>query len=82
MTGESQPKQNVFFLNKQGLQVFDGNKVKPVKTDDQRKADFAAWAALKPVHFATWMWEVACKRQPDKYKMFLPVYQGQRVVLT
>lgn len=77
---------NVFFINKEGLQVFDGNKVKPVfqpvKTDDQRKADFAAWAALKPVYFATWMWEVACKRQPDKYKMFLPVYQGMRVVLT
>ncbi len=78
----------VLFINKQGTQVFDGNKVTPVrqhepyKTVDQRKAEFDAWTKLRPVYFHTWMWEVACQRSPDKYKMYLPTYQGQRVILT
>lgn len=87
---------NVYFMNKQGLQAFNGKEVKPVyqplpqpvrqhqpyKTVEQRKEEFEAWTKLRPVYFQTWMWEVACQRSPDKYKMYLPTYQGQRVVLT
>lgn len=79
---------NVVFITNQAVLSYDGKKVTPLsqpyqpKTDDQRKAEFEKWAALKPVYFATWMWEVACRRSPDKYKMFLPVYQGQKVILT
>ena len=82
----SRPKGEVIFMNKSGVQSFDGKSIKPlshpVKTDDQRKAEFEAWTKLKPVWFHTWMWQEACKREPAKYKMFLPVYQGQRVILT
>lgn len=74
-------------MNKQGLHSIDGNNkikpvYKPVKTDDQRKAEFDAWVRLRPIYFHTWMWELACRRSPDKYKMLLPVYQGKRVILT
>jgi len=55
---------------------------RPQLTVDQRKVEFDAWTKLRPVYFHTWMWEVACQRSPDKYKMYLPKYQGQRVVLT
>ena len=80
----------VIFMNKQGVQSFDGVKVTqlsqpvkfPVKTDDDRKREFETWFKMKPVYFPTWAWEVACARQPHKYKMFLPIYQGQKVMLT
>lgn len=73
-------------MNKKGVHSFDGKEVKPLfrraKTDEERKEEFAAWAKLKPVYFPTWVWEEISKRYPDRYKMFLPVYQGQRVILT
>lgn len=85
----------VIFMNKKGVQSFDGERVKPlshfvapaVKTDEERKNDFERWSRLRPVYFSTWMWEVACRREPHKYKMFLPVYKGsdgqdQKVMLT
>lgn len=80
----------VIFMNRKGLQSFDGERVKPlsqpvapaVKTDEQRRLEFEKWFKMKPIYFSTWMWEVACQRQPHKYKMFLPVYQGQKVMLT
>lgn len=74
-------------MNKKGVHSIDGKgEIKPlfrsVKTDEQKKADFEAWAALKPVYFPTWVWQEVCQRFPLRYKMFLPVYQGQKVILT
>lgn len=76
----------VIFINKKGVQSFDGKEVttlsRPVKTDDQRKDDFETWNKMKPVYFPTWVWQEICQRFPQKYKMFLPVYQQQKVILT
>lgn len=73
-------------MNKKGVQSFDGKALKqlsrPVKTDHQRKTEFDAWSALATVYFPTWVWKEVCERFPDKYKMFLPVYKGQKVILT
>ena len=49
---------------------------------DARKTEFHNWNMLKPVYFPTWVWAEICERYPDKYKMAMPVYQGQKVVLT
>lgn len=48
----------------------------------QRKAGFEAWSKLRPIYFANWMWQEACRREPEKYKMLFPVYHGKRVILT
>ena len=74
-------------MNQRGNNVANGNgEIKPlfrsVKTDEQKKGEFNAWASLKPVYFPTWVWQEVCQRYPLRYKMFLPVYQGQKVVLT
>jgi hypothetical protein len=77
----------VIFMNKQGVHSIDGKGViKPlfhsVKTDEQKKADFEAWGKMPPVYFQTWVWQEICRRMPLRYKMFLPIYHGQKVVLT
>lgn len=66
-----------------GEVIFVNNFVKqPVNADVERQKEFSRWYKLKPVYFQTWVWEVVCQRQPHKYKMLLPVYQGQKVILT
>lgn len=40
------------------------------------------WEKLKPVYFPQWVWFEVCKRFADKYKYTLPVYQGQKVIMT
>lgn len=75
----------VIFINKQGVHSFDGKEIKKLtvkKTDEDRKKEFEAWTKLKTVYFQTWVWEEISKRYPQKYKLFLPTYQGQRVILT
>ncbi len=54
--------------------------IKNVEVD--REKAFQKWNRLKPIYFQTWVWEEVCKRFPDRYKMFLPTYQGQKVILT
>lgn len=56
--------------------------VHSVKTDEQKKAEFEEWARLKPVYFQTWVWKEVCERFPVRYRMYLPTYQGQKVILT
>lgn len=78
----------IIFMNSKGVQSFDGKEVKPLfrsvdrTTPEQKKTEFEIWTRLKTVYFPTWVWQEVCQRFPDKYKMFLPVYQGQRVILT
>lgn len=52
------------------------------RTDEDRKREFESWFKMKPFYIPTWAWELACRREPCKYKMFLPTYQGKRVMLT
>lgn len=40
------------------------------------------WQNLKPVYFPAWAWGVAVKKQPDRYSMNMPEYQGRKVILT
>jgi hypothetical protein len=40
------------------------------------------WLSLKPIYFPTWAWAVAVKRNPTRYSMNMPEYQGQKVILT
>lgn len=76
----------VVYINKAGVHSHDGKRAKtlshPVKTDDERKREFQKWSKLKPVYFQTWVWQELCKKLPDRYKMFMPEYLGQRVILT
>jgi len=37
---------------------------------------------LAPVYIQKWVWQEICRKYPWKYKMFMPVYQNQRVILT
>ena len=47
-----------------------------------KKELYTEWMKLPVIHFSKWMWEVAVRKQPNKYSMTLPTYQGQRVVMT
>lgn len=33
-------------------------------------------------YFPKWAWRMACQRNPSKYSLTNPMYQGKRVVLT
>lgn len=49
------------------------------KTWEQRRKE---WEALPPVYFPWWAWKKASLHNPVKYQMTLPVYQGNKVMLT
>jgi len=51
------------------------------RTDETRK-QFQRWNKLETTHFPRWAWELACRRNPSKYTMFLPEYQGKKVMMT
>lgn len=68
---------NVIPMNKQVKPLFQR-----VKVDADRRAKIDEWTKMKPVYFQKWVWEEVCKRQPLTYSMDLPVYQGQKVMMT
>jgi len=51
-------------------------------SDNVVKMDFVKWNKMQPVYFPTWVWQELSKKFPSQYKMFLPIYQGQKVLLT
>lgn len=51
-------------------------------TTPEEDAARKTWDKMSPVYFPKWAWEVACRKNPLKYTMKLPVYQNQKVVLT
>lgn len=81
-----QNKEALFMTEKGVYSINNNGQIKPlfqsVKPNPQRKSDFEAWSKLKPVYFQKWVWQEVCKRQPLTYRMELPVYQGQKVMMT
>lgn len=72
---------NIIFIKPQTA----GKSTSNFLSDNQKvpvKTDFESWNKLKPVYFPYWAWSEVCQRSPQRYKMFLPVYQGKKVILT
>lgn len=53
-----------------------------IKIDTTHEERVQQWSRFTSIYFPRWAWEKAVRHQPHKYSMYLPVYQGCKVIFT